>query len=117
MACDRFVYWKDNKKAPTLKDVQVVLEDYVGGAGMVKLHEGRLYAVFHGKPSYPFRRVKGYEEMRHAAEQHDERWMEVFVDKDNLDVITRQTDEFTGAVAEGFAQLAARFWDGTHGPR
>jgi hypothetical protein len=38
--------------------------------------------------------------------------MEVYIDSDNIDVITRQGDEATNALALGFAKLLARYWDG-----
>ncbi len=41
-----------------------------------------------------------------------ERWFEVFADSEQFDVITREMDEITNAIANGFAQLAARLWDG-----
>jgi hypothetical protein len=65
-----------------------------------------------GKPSYPFRRHKGFEKYAPAVEQHEERWFEVYVEKHQIDVITRQTDEYTNVVAEGFAALCRRCWHG-----
>lgn len=110
MGFDRFVYWKDKK--PTREELVLVLEDYLGGLGHVKVHDGRVFATLVGKPSFPFKRIDGFENRRAAAEQRDERWFEVVLDKKYADVITRQMDEVTGVIAKGFAELLARFWDG-----
>lgn len=111
MGIDRFVKWKKTK--PSLKSVMAVLRDYLGeGAVRITADEHRITALLVGKPSYPFKSVKAYAKYREASETHDERWIEVYVTKKNIDVITRQTDEYTNVVAEGFAVLAARFWGG-----
>lgn len=41
-----------------------------------------------------------------------ERWMEVFWCDGGIDVVTRLADEYTNNIAEGFAELAKRFWGG-----
>jgi hypothetical protein len=41
-----------------------------------------------------------------------ERFIEVYVADDNVDVMTRQADEFTNALAEGLASLIARKFKG-----
>lgn len=33
-------------------------------------------------------------------------------DKNNIDVITRRQDEVTMRIADGFAKLVARYWQG-----
>jgi hypothetical protein len=115
MAIDRFVNWK--KKGPSLARVKAVLRDYLGeGAVKITADEHRITALLVGKPSYPFKSIKAYSKYREATEVHDERWIEVYVTKGNIDVITRMTDEYTNVVAEGFAVLAARFWNGEREP-
>jgi len=112
---DRFVRW--DKKRPKLAVVQRVLEDYLGTAAAVwRSDSSRIIAKLVGKPSFPFRREPHMERYAAACEQHDERWLEVYVAKDHIDVITRQTDEYTGVVADGFATLAARYWEGKRDP-
>jgi len=39
--------------------------------------------------------------------------IEVFFARNYLDVITRQQDEATSALATGLAKLFARFWEGS----
>ena len=110
MGIDRFVSWK--KKGPSFAQVKAVLQDYLGDVAVVVVDQGRLMAIIPGQPSYPFKSLRAYKKYAVAAEVHKSRWFEVFVTKKNIDVITRQTDEFTNVVADGFATLAARFWDG-----
>lgn len=114
MGIDRFVNWK--KKGPSLEKVKVVLRDYLGSGCTISSNGPRIFAVLQGKPSYPFKSIPAYKKYTEASELHDERWIEVYVTKKNIDVITRQADEFTNVVAEGFAVLAARFWEGEREP-
>lgn len=118
MACDRIVRWKGRRPADA--DLRVVLEDYLGGCAEVEerpqVGSGRpwFFITIPGKPTFPFGRL---EEMRGtpnaaAIAETPERWFEVFVADDYVDVITRHGDEFTGVVAQGFAALCARFWGG-----
>jgi hypothetical protein len=112
MALDRFVRFKS--KAPRLHLVRRTLEDYLGGAAEKVYTDGfRIYAVLRGKPSFPFRRMRGMKRFAATSEAYDERWLEVYVDKKYIDVITRMTDEYTNNVAEGFARLCERYWHGT----
>jgi hypothetical protein len=104
MAHDRFVYWsKDKTRIPTREDVQAALIAYLGDGGTVEWVEdqGRLYAHLPGTPSDPVEKLLP-----------DSRWIEVFIHHDSVDVITRQADSFTNAVADGFANFCMRRWNG-----
>lgn len=116
MALDRFVYWKKNKRSPSLKRLREVLEDYLGDAAVkVELADrNRIIALLRGRPTFPFRRVHGYKDMGRVFEKQDERWIEVYRHTGAIDVITRLSDEYTNVVAEGFAKLCARFWQGRY---
>jgi hypothetical protein len=109
MACDRFVYW--TQVHPTSEQIGQALGDYVGEAGTVgfSIESHRFICRFPGKPSSALKRA---EPTLASVCPDDERWFEVFMADDNIDVITRQCDEFTSAVAEGFAALCARVWKG-----
>lgn len=115
MAIDRFIHWR--KRRPSKIQIQRVLEDYLGDA-MVRLFVdgGRITVLLHGKPSFPFKRLREMGKYREGQEAHDERWFEVYCTNTNIDVITRMTDEYTNVVAEGFAVLCARFWEGKRDP-
>lgn len=113
MGIDRFVKWNKAER-PTLDIIKMTLEDYLGGAQReeAEVDGNRITVMLAGKPSYPFRRHSSFEKHAPGAEQHPDRWFEVVVEKDHIDVITRQTDEFTNVVAEGFARLCQRCWNG-----
>ncbi len=129
MGLDRFVNFKD--EVPTLEQLQLILEDYLNGAGEVDYQKACWYIVLAGKPSFPFRRVdKLFASRQEIYDQHRQRWFEVFVGsldrekevhKDaytgeeytlgpSIDVITRMGDDYTNDVARGFAKLIARYF-------
>jgi hypothetical protein len=121
MAIDRFVRWKprtkDSPAKPSRNDIRNVLEDYLGDVLLrIDVDGPRITALLKGKPSFPFKRIPEMGKYTEGQEQHDERWLEVYWTNTNIDVITRMTDEFTNVVAEGFAALAARFWEGKRDP-
>ncbi len=117
MGLDRFVLFKDEK--PTLEELKLILEDYLGGLGTIDYQEGCWFVTFPGKPSFPFKR--SHPDYAWAgASLHDERWFEVHVCSldqkpeenmgPNVDIITRFQDELVGNIADGFANLLRRFY-------
>jgi hypothetical protein len=119
MAQDRFIYWES--EAPTNEQVGQVLEDYLGSFAVKQTFERRRYTVLLvGKQSNPHRRVGPIIETPGGAtfnlgavwDEDGERWIEVFVSDDNVDVITRMADPATCALADGLTQLMARRWKG-----
>ena len=104
MALDRFVYWTTQR--PTAEEIGILLEDYLTDAGKVEIQDGRYFATLVGRASNPFKRIAG----AHSPEAY-ERFFEVYVGIDCIDVITRQQDEFTNNVAKGFQELCLRFYD------
>jgi hypothetical protein len=64
--------------------------------------------------SHPLARVSSYhlQPFWTEAARESERWIEVYVGDDNIDVITRRCDDITNVIAEGFAKLCARHWQG-----
>lgn len=118
MACDRIVRFKSSK-FPTQEEVEKCLRNYIGFAGAVtqRIDEenDRFIVSLPGKPTSPFEGIKGSANIP----LREERWFEVWIDgfpDDNtmtIDVITREQDEFTMNIAQGFAELLARFWSGT----
>jgi hypothetical protein len=114
MACDRFVYFKKGR-VPSKKNVKLALEDYLGAfLTNITWGGGRWNLTLSGSNSFPFRRIEPDSPVSKIAEEDAKRnrWMEVYIDSDNIDVITRQGDEATNALALGFAKLLARYWDG-----
>ena len=114
MALDRFVYWKSTTR-PTREQIQFALEDYVRDlATEVKWEHDRFYVVLPGMGSHPAARITESETLRLAAaeDRKNERWFEVYLGDDNIDVITRHSDWITNAIATEFARICAQFWQG-----
>jgi len=113
MASDRFVRWKKNTK-PTKDEVEQVIKDYLGETMTSLKWEGdRFFACLVGKTTAPLKSVAD-EDLRRILTHRDgeERWMEVWLADDCLDVMTRGMDEYTNNVADGLAKIFARFWQG-----
>ena len=109
MACDRFVNWKKGGKKPTQAEVEKVLRQFFDAASTEVLWSiDRFFVTLVGKGSAPLEGIEG----AHCLTPVDQRWIEVHLGKDNLDVITRCGDEFTNACALGLAKIFARFWQG-----
>jgi len=118
VAFDRFVRWQ--AKRPTDKELRHLLEDYLGGMGKIKNKSQKkskrpwFFVTLPGRPSFPFRRMPEIKGTSREAYLKDfnERWFEVYVDDKNkyVDVMTRQGDELTGVIAQGFAELLTRYF-------
>lgn len=115
MSSDRFVYWNDRK--PTREQLQLVLEDYVRDlAESVEWDEegSRFFVKLPGMGCHPATRIAddAVMERMYLMDQKTERWFEVFVCDDNVDIITRHGDRITHAIATEFARICAQFWQG-----
>lgn len=113
MACDRFVYFAT---VPSREDIGKISEDFLG-AFLVSSEwaSSRWTFLLVGHKSFPFRRIDGISpalQRAHEEEAQEERWIEVFIGDDNIDVITRRQDPAVNALAEGLAKCIARRWDG-----
>lgn len=112
MATDIFIYWKT--EVPTRDEIQLCLEDYVRGMGIVSWEDDRFFVMLNGSYSYPFARAGvSTPSMRAVARErrNDPREFEVWFDKECLDVIIRFGDEITGVIARGFSELIRRGWE------
>ena len=110
MSVDRFVRF--DKKKPTLDELKDILECYIEGLGSISYssNDSVWFVKLPGKPSFPFKTI--YPEMDSQA--HEERGFEVWVGAliaNNIDVVTRQADELTSAIADGYAKIVARFFE------
>lgn len=122
MACDRFV-WFENDRRPTRDEVLKCLENYIGYCGSiddaVREDVNHMMVCLPGRPTSPFEGIEGAANVPLRGDGAG-RWFEVVVDKGikdkytklYVDVISREQDEFTMNVAQGFAELLARFWNG-----
>jgi len=114
MSYDRFIYFKKGK-VPPRADVGKVLEDYLGALlTRNRWKKDRWMAQLMGSKSWPFRRVEPAAQCPWSPHSED-RWIEVYVDTNNIDVITRGQDELVNNVARGFAELVARYSRGQLG--
>lgn len=108
MAQDRFVNWKS--KGPTRKETRQVLEDFFAEAATkIEWRKGRFFVHLVGTHSNPTKRMRG---LTDCPQQPEGRYIEVWLSRTSLDIITRHGDEFTNSLAEGLAKLFSRLWQG-----
>lgn len=115
VASDRIIYWK-NKKKPTRKEVQRVIEDYFSDVlTKCEWSQDRFFLNLVGQNTHPLRRMPGTTDIVRLAPEPgwEGRHIEVVIGQGNLDVLTRRQDEFTMRAADGLAAVFARFWEGT----
>lgn len=117
MSLDRILRWRSVRDMPEQAELQAFLEDFFGTrrAGEVRWEEmgSRFYITLPGKPKDPFARVPGSGPRKPLQKQ---RWLEVFVcqvgNTKYINVLTRQQDDYTHALAEGLVACMTRFWGG-----
>lgn len=110
MAYDRFIYFENRK--PTSAEVERILKNFFGDAGKVVRDGARWTVSLPGKPTAP---LEGIEGALARAVRDDARWLEAYHHQGkgpDLDVITREQDEFVMALADGLVALFARFYKG-----
>jgi hypothetical protein len=107
MACDRFIYWNDDQR-PTKDEIGKILEDYFGAfATEIRWNQDRFVVSLVGDGTSMFNRVSGAYRVPNGS-----RWIEVWMEKGSLDVITRLADNATSALADELARRLARFYCG-----
>jgi hypothetical protein len=110
MALDRFVVWDDGR--PTDEDVGLFLSNFFGGADERIDRSGRRFFVrLPGVASFPFAGL--VPPQRSYSVPRPDRWIEVVLSDTSADVLTREQDEYTNALADGIAAAMERFWRGT----
>jgi hypothetical protein len=65
-----------------------------------------------GKPTSPFEGVDGNRAFPRMGHDDPERWIEVVLCPENLDVLTRVQDEFTNGIADQLARAFTRYYRG-----
>lgn len=115
MGLDRWVWWgkaKNSAKLPSREDVANILTDFLRGVGEVEWNSDseRFICNLHGEwsdpavhVSFPGRRLRPEEGFRM-------RWIEVCLSDNCLNIITRQQDPVTEAIADGLAKYFALYW-------
>lgn len=108
MARDRIHHFTGDGTRPDLDALQVLLvDDYLQSDALwerlERTSDGHvLFVVLPGEN----RRIEG---------AHEDRYLEIYVDDDHVDVMTRFADDYTNAVADGFYKLVQRIYDGEPG--
>lgn len=115
MASDRFVHFKKDRR-PTREEIERLLGNFFGDGTTTSIEweGGRFYVSLPGHLSFPFAGLMDEVTSMEMATAEDDRgrWIEVYVARTNVDVITRGMDEYTNVLADGLAEVIARFWDG-----
>lgn len=112
MALDRFIYWQDKSKTPNIEELHPVLEDFFNGAGEVTWVSDRLIIDLLGASCFPHRIFLDGHMVNPVEAPRNERFIEVFVGEDNVDVITREADPYTNAIAVGIVKMISVLWQG-----
>ncbi len=118
MGTDRFITFPDKARpCPSIEDVETALQSYVTEAGVLTRHDPTLVSVkLVGRSSIIAGAFPGNEWLNGMSEKtklhRSERHIEVNITGGMMDVITRQGDEFTSALANGFVEFAVRYWGG-----
>lgn len=103
MALDRFIHFDkpDESRADVNGSLRAVIEAYIGVGGWINWSHDRWFIHLGSQNAM-------------SSMVEVERWIEVYLspNADNIDVITRQQDNFTNAVAEGLADRLARRFNG-----
>lgn len=112
MALDRFVRF--DGPLPTRDAMQALLEDFFGDAAThVNWDRDRFFVELCGRPTAALRRQDGVPWFYAAAlEEARDRWIEVWLGRDCVDVMTRNADEYTNGCAAALAQIVARWFGG-----
>ena len=115
MATGIVIEWKKGQ-VPEKDQIELELRRYLDGCGSVQWLSSTWYANLHGHPNI---------EWMTAEEMNGHRFFEVYCgldagpsDSPFIEVMVRPVsrDEFTRAVARGFAELVARTLDGNIRP-
>ncbi len=107
MASDRFIYWNKALPIPSKEDIEKILKGFFGDAATVDWDKDRFFVTLNSKPSFPFTGLGGWDR---TPELPEERWIEVCIHNDCIDVLTRQADHFTGILAEGLTAIITQFY-------
>jgi hypothetical protein len=115
MSFDRFVRWGTPPEwgAPTIERLAAVARSFLGERWLVTV-EGNVWITCECDDPQTVALEPERPEMKGCRD--GTRYFEVFhctgLDG-HTSVITRQSDEFTGALADRYAAIVARWWNGT----
>lgn len=118
MGLDRFIRWGDPPVwgSPNIEKLTRVLEDFLGPRWRVNVKAPWIVAECDDPCTLALTSEMEFETaMRQVNLMNDRgpRGFEVFYNQTQTSVITRQADEFTCALADRYAAIIARWWNGT----
>lgn len=134
MGLDRFIKWGKPPEwgKPTIEKLAAVAQDFLGKRWKVYSTDAtRLVCECKDKQTFALRSERDEPsddpdvttgDLMYQAAQEQTRGFEVFflVEKGKIkqtSVITRQADDFTSALADRYAQIIARWWNGAVQPQ
>lgn len=120
MALDRFIYWQ--VLLPKVVEVDQIITDYFGGGTIATSIQKESpppghdlftwYITISGTKSQALRRQHAADPAALEERSEGERWIEViFSPTKYLDVLTRQMDEVTNAIADGLRDVFLRYFN------
>ncbi len=108
MGLDRFVYWKERR--PTPAELEQILRNYFDAAALsIEFDNARWVITLFGQPTSPFKGIAGAHASVHYQTYH-ERWIEVHIHDDGLDIETKKQDEYTNDLARGLQACLIKFY-------
>jgi hypothetical protein len=118
MSLDRIIHWVQRKPQDP-SEIANFLTRYMGAAeAKFEFSPGEdINCVW--TVSLPGVGTDPFSHLRRAGDEgpfQKDRWFEVHLSDDNMDVLTRTQDPFVNAIAEGFADLVCRWYGGKRDP-
>lgn len=110
MAIDRILYW--DKDIPSFGEMAMLLQDYLGDDCRIETNMPRIFGIIPLKPSWAFKRLRPDVPPLGRTDEN-ERWIEIFMDDEHIDIMTRQQDDFTNAIAGSFHDLVRGYYRAT----
>ena len=109
MAHDRFVKFSPENQ-PSREQLLEIVTNFLGGCGQILEDNYRRWTIdLPGVPTSPFKGLPGA-----RPQTYENRWIEVILSWEDkalvVDVLTRQQDDFTNALADRLAALLVRYY-------
>ena len=105
MATDRIIQFSE--QLPNRDDISRFLTNYVGESGSLEWVGCVAILSLQGSLSRPFTL-----DDRETEQDDRERWIEVWIHDEVINVLTREMDSFTVDIANGIARRIAGLWCG-----
>lgn len=107
MACDRFIFFNKSPR-PSSDNISMLLNNFMGCAGSITRESDRFLISLPGINTNALLNISSVVK----PSERTERYIEVIEGSDYWDIVTRQHDEFTNALAQELANIIAKYWNG-----